>query len=195
MSYQPISGKSINKINNNSLYGSMGLPSWAFSTPTGSGKSASFHQIYANQLMNAMHQMQGTSRILRHMGIDLEEKGRHAISNTYPFEYEKIDYDAMTYEDFLNINFEYTRFKRRLDAEIFRLNKFISHYRKQKNQYKPQKAKFRGGKQIHARFEGYPNEALQKKKREQECNRLDKIISEYKFKLENIEEEHPEWLI
>lgn len=175
----------------NSIYGTMWQPNQIpiYSTPSGAGKSM------AGVALTALRQMQGLSRSLRHMGLDVSNDGKHAINNKFPFEYEKIEIDDMTFEEFFEMAYETTRFKRRLDAEIFKLNCLISYYRKQRNQYKPQKAKFRGGKPVHGKFEGYPNEALQKQKRLAEQARIDKIIEGYKFQIENIEEDHPEWLI
>ena len=188
--YQPMSGKAINKMNINSVYGATQSNFWQpnqihISTPRGSGKSY-YHQglLYAYaQTLN---------------GFNIESKGMHAINHEYPFEYEKLSIEnESSYEEYINMDLSCTRFERRLNAEIFRLNKLISYYRNVKNNLKPEKAKFRNGRQVHrkGKFNGYPNEALRKVQLEQERARYDEIIADYKFQLENIEEEHPEWLI
>ena len=189
---QPISGKSINKMNINSQYGIMAAAQYAISlglqipTPMlgrGNGKSAF-----------AMSQMQG--RILRHMGLDEDLKKNHAVSKTYPFEYTKVtSEDCETLETLIQQQLGSELFRRRIDAEVYRLNMLIKHTINKKKTFRAAKNRFKSGKQVYGKFNGYQNENTIKKQRLVENAKLDKIVVDYRIQLENLEEDHPEWLI
>lgn len=128
---------------------------------------------------------------------------KYAIKSTFPYTVSKVEperfKDAYSSSNYIYGDDEFQKFiqdhvftLRRLDAEELSLKSMINHYRKllkslKKNVYVP---KYVNGKQKYNRVTIYG-----KNTNDLKSTQYNMEIIKYKAQLENIEFEHPEWLI
>jgi len=155
--------------------------------------SSSVSAITASRTLQSM---QGISRVLRASGIDLDVNKKHAISNDYPYNYVSCNRDQdISFDDMVEFAMNHTTFDRRYDAEVARYQRLIDRCEKQKKIVRVPKKKFKRGKEIQRGFDGYKNTKALKIKEKLENNKFDTEIKSLTKQMENIGEEHPEWLI
>ena len=128
-------------------------------------------------------------------GIDINT-AKHSIKNEYPFDYVPCNRsEELPMENMFEFISNHSIFPRRIDAEIERLKRLIKLEKSHKKSLIMPKQKFKGDRLAKRKFEGYPNTNALKLEFIIKKKDIDERIAKLNFELDNLAEEHPEWLI
>jgi len=147
------------------------------------------HTINTIPLYQAQHHLtqkhQSTGRIKRsfNLGSSFQTGYKYRVLTRFPFSVSRHEeLDEVTVFDFFD-RITYHLCETRLEAEKIRLEALEEHYDEQYKKYLADTSKF---KRKSYKFNGYVSVDGLKAKR---------LLNRYKTELNNLEKDHPEWLI